>query len=31
MAVVSVYSKTKRIAVAEEENREEHPLLKNPR
>ena len=31
MAVVNVYRKTKRIAVAAEENREEHPILKDPR
>ena len=30
MAVVNVYRKSKRLAVAAEENREDHPLLKDP-
>lgn len=30
MAVANVYRKSKQIAVAEEEDREEHPALKDP-
>jgi hypothetical protein len=30
MAVINVYRKAKRIAVAEEENRHEHPALEDP-
>jgi hypothetical protein len=30
MAVINVYRKAKRIAVTAEENREEHPALKDP-
>ncbi len=31
LAVASVYRKSKRIAVSEEEGREEHPILEAPR